>query len=109
MLVIAQVLGHLLVQRGLEHRPGQLLEQTVRARQRQALILRPADQLDSGQRLRRGPLRLLIATSFSVAVISRHLPRQPTGRRVRPETPFAGQSLTTDDANTNDHELRLWY
>ena len=52
VLLIAQVLGHLLVQRGLEHRLGQLLEQPVRAGQRQTLLLRQPDQLGRGLLLR---------------------------------------------------------
>jgi hypothetical protein len=40
VLLIAQVLGHLLAQRGLEHRLGQLLEQPVRTSQRQTLAKR---------------------------------------------------------------------
>jgi hypothetical protein len=40
------VLGHLLVQRGLQDRFGQLLEQPVRPGQRQALFLGQPDQLD---------------------------------------------------------------
>jgi len=52
MLFIAQVLGHLLAQRGLDHRLRQLLEQTVPAGQRQALLLGQPDQLDRPLRLR---------------------------------------------------------
>ena len=40
MLVIAQVLGHLRGQRGLEHVLGQLVEQPVRANQFDSLFLR---------------------------------------------------------------------
>ena len=39
-------LGHLLIQRGLEHRFGQLFEQPVGPGQRQALFLGQSDQLD---------------------------------------------------------------
>jgi hypothetical protein len=46
VLLITQVLGHLLVQRGLQHRFRQLLEQPVRARQRQSLLPGHADQLN---------------------------------------------------------------
>jgi len=45
VLVMAQVLGQLLVQRRLQHRLGQLLEQPIRAGQRQALLPGPPHQL----------------------------------------------------------------
>jgi hypothetical protein len=45
VLVIAQVLGHLRVQRGLQHILGQLVEQPVRADQLNALFLRLSQQL----------------------------------------------------------------
>ena len=45
VLVMAQVLGQLLVQRRLQHRLGQLLEQPIRAGQRQAPLPGPGHQL----------------------------------------------------------------
>jgi hypothetical protein len=45
VLVIAQVLGHLRGQRGLEHVLGQLVEQPVRADQFDSLFLRLRQQL----------------------------------------------------------------
>ena len=43
VLFVAEVLGHLLVQRGLQDRLGQLLEQPIRTGQRQALFLGQPD------------------------------------------------------------------
>jgi len=45
VLVIAQVLGHLRIQRGLEHVLGQLVEQPIRANQFDSLFLRLRQQL----------------------------------------------------------------
>ena len=45
MLLITQVAGHLLVQRGLDHGLGQLLQQPVRASQRQAPLAGQPHQL----------------------------------------------------------------
>jgi hypothetical protein len=45
MLFITEVLGHFLIERSLEHRLGQLLEQPVRPGQRQALFLSQSNQL----------------------------------------------------------------
>lgn len=45
VFVIAQVLGHLRIQRGFEHVLGQLVEQAVRADQLDALFLRLRQQL----------------------------------------------------------------
>ena len=47
VFVIAQVLGHLRIQRGLEHVLGQLVEQAVRADQLDTLFLRLRKQLRS--------------------------------------------------------------
>ncbi len=47
MFLIAQVLGHLLGQRPLEHRLGHLAQQTVRAEQLDPFGLRPGKQLIS--------------------------------------------------------------
>ena len=46
VLLMTQVLGHLLIERGLKHRFGQLLEQAIRSGQRQALFLGQPNQLD---------------------------------------------------------------
>jgi hypothetical protein len=78
VLLIAQVLGHLLVQRGLQHRLGQLLEQPVRAGQRQALFLRQPDQLSRGLLLGRCSAFFFV-TSFSV-VVTRRQPFPPSSR-----------------------------
>jgi len=48
MFLVSEVLGHLLAERGLQDRLGRLLEQPVRAGQRQALLLGQPDQLDGG-------------------------------------------------------------
>ena len=60
VLLIAEVLGHLLAQRRLDHRLRELLEQPVRAGQRQALLLGHPDQLDRGLLLSRLLGRLLL-------------------------------------------------
>jgi hypothetical protein len=51
VLLMAQVLGHLLVQRRLQHVLGELLEQPIRPGQRQPLLLREPDQLPGGDLL----------------------------------------------------------
>jgi hypothetical protein len=48
VFLIAQVLGHLLVQGGLDDGLGQLLQQPVRAGQRQALLTGQPYQLSRG-------------------------------------------------------------
>jgi hypothetical protein len=48
VLLITEVLGHLLVQRGLEHRLGQLFEQLVGQSARQLLLLGQAHELGGG-------------------------------------------------------------
>ena len=79
VLLVPEVLGHLLVQRGLQHGLGELLQQPVRAGQRQALLLGQPDQL-----LRRASPPPTArpssssATSSSVAVIT--APSPPTSR-----------------------------
>jgi len=99
--LIAQVLGHLLLQRGLEHRLGQLLEQPLRAGQRQALFPRQPHQLGRGPPLSRLPGQLsFVPTSFSAALIA--APSPPSNaQRVRPEAPLDPQSRlnTISDAN----------
>ena len=45
MLLIAEVLAHLLVKRGLEHALGQLAQQPARADQLDVLLLRLLQQL----------------------------------------------------------------
>ena len=55
----AEVLGHLLVQRGLQHGPGELLQQAVRAGQVESLLLGAADHLQRELPLDRGRARLL--------------------------------------------------
>ncbi len=59
VLVMTEMLGHLLIQRRLQHRLGQLPEQPVRAGQRHALLPGPGHQL-LGQLLLRGRLRLVL-------------------------------------------------
>ena len=59
VLVMPEVLGHLLVQRGLQDRLGQLLEQPIRAGQRHTLLPGAGHQLLSQLLLRR-ELRLAL-------------------------------------------------
>jgi hypothetical protein len=59
VLVMTEMPGHLLIQRRLQHRLGQLLQQPVRASQRHALLPGPGHQL-LGQLLLRGRLRLVL-------------------------------------------------
>ena len=66
---MAQVLGQLLVQRGLDHYLGQLLQQPVRPGQGQPLLPRLPDQL-LGRRLLGRRFRLLLLTVSSVSVIT---------------------------------------
>ena len=56
---MSQVLGQLLVQRGLDHYLGQLLQQPVRPGQGQTLLPGPPDQL-FGRRLLGRRFRLLL-------------------------------------------------
>lgn len=64
VFLIAEVLGHLLIERGFEHRLGQLFEQPVGPGQRQALLLRQPDQLDRSLLLRGLLNRLLLGHIF---------------------------------------------
>jgi len=59
VLVMTEMLGHLLIQRRLQHRLGQLLQQPIRAGQRHALLPGPGHQL-LGQLLLRSRLRLVL-------------------------------------------------
>jgi transposase InsO family protein len=77
------VLGHRLLQRGLEHRLGQLHEQPIRTRQRQTLVLGQAHQV-------RGLLLGRLLGSFPVRCHTRQcrghrrtLPASTRGGRVR--------------------------
>lgn len=89
VLFVAEVLGHLLVQHGLQDRLGQLLEQPVRARQRQPLFLGGSDQLDGGFRLR-GRLGPLLTSGLIVQCRGHHgtLLTRHNAWQVRPETPL---------------------
>jgi len=76
VLVMPEVLGHLLVERGLQDRLGQLLEQPIRPGQGQALLPSSTDistaaccPADPGT----GSSFFVMSSS---AVIERHLPRQ---------------------------------
>jgi len=59
VLFVTEVFDHLLVQRGLDDRLGELFEQPIRARQRQAPFLGKPDQPDRGPLLS-GLLRCLL-------------------------------------------------
>ncbi|KDE96751.1 hypothetical protein Y900_029350 [Mycolicibacterium aromaticivorans JS19b1 = JCM 16368] len=63
VFLIAEVLGHLLIERGLEDRLGQLLEQPVGPGQRQALLLGQSDQFD----------RSLLAFGLLSRLLLRHI------------------------------------
>jgi hypothetical protein len=65
VLLIAQVLSELIIQGGHQDRPGQLLQQSVRPSQRQALPLHTAYQLLS-RRLLSGRLRLLLPRGHAI-------------------------------------------
>jgi hypothetical protein len=95
VLLMPQVLGDLLIQRRLQHRFGQLLQQPVRAGQGQALLPGPAHQLP-GRRLFGGRFRLLLARSHIVQCRGHHgtFPAGPFKPGViGPETPLDPQSL----------------
>ena len=64
VFLMTQVLSHLLVQRRLQHRPGELLEQPVRAGQGQTLLPGQPDQLPSCSLLR-GGVRFLLRGHIS--------------------------------------------
>ena len=107
VLVMAQVLGHLLVQRGLQHRLGELLQQPVRAGQGQALLLGQPDQLPGRNLLSRGLRLLLLRSHRSVSWSSRHLPRRACAQRVGPETPLDPQSLLKRRGLTSEAKVRV--
>ena len=79
VLLIAEMLGHLLAQRGLDHRLGQLLEQPVRAGQRQALLLGQPDQLGRSLLLSRQLRRLPLGHIVQCCSHHLHLPRRAVG------------------------------
>ena len=89
VLLMAEVIGHLLVQRCLQHTLGELLQQPVRARQGQALLPGQPDQLIRGQLLR-GGTSLLLRHNLQC----RHHGTFPADlhQRVGPETPLSRQS-----------------
>ncbi len=77
---VAEMLGELLIQRRLENRLGQLLQQPVRARQRQALLFRLADQLSSRLQLSRLRRQLLLL-GHGLQCRGHHRCLQPTSRQ----------------------------
>jgi hypothetical protein len=86
MLLIAQVLGQLLVQSSLERRFRQLLEQLIRARQGQALLLRHPHQLGRSLLVSRFLNRLLPGHAIQCRGHHGTFPAEQRSR-VRPETP----------------------
>jgi hypothetical protein len=80
MLLVAEMLGELLVQRCLQHRLGQLLQQPVRARQRQTLLLGLTHQLSRSLQLRRLSSRLLLLAHL-IKCRGHHRPFPPASRR----------------------------
>ena len=76
VLGMTQMLGHLLVQRRLQHAIGELLQQPVRARQRQALLFGEPDQLPGRNVLAEGSGFFLAVMLLSVVVIT--APSPPT-------------------------------
>jgi hypothetical protein len=72
---MAEVPGELLVQRRLQHRLGQQLQQAVRTGQRQTLLLGLPDQLPSSLKLR-GLALVASASSVAVITVPSHLPPQ---------------------------------
>ena len=95
VLLMAQVLGHLLVQRGLQHALGELLEQPVRTGQGQALLLGQPDQLLGRQLLSRG-LWLLLRTHNIQCRHHGTFPAELTAQRVGPETPLDPAATTPE-------------
>ena len=94
VLLMAQVLGHLLVQRRLQHRLGQLLQQPVRARSATGPAPGPAAPAPPPPAAPpSAPASASSSSHHPVSRSSRHLSRQATRLSViGPETPLRGQS-----------------
>jgi hypothetical protein len=92
VLLITEVLGHLLVQRGLEHRLGQLFEQPIRPGQRQALFLGQPHQLDRGLLLSGLLSRLLLGHAIQCrhhgTFLAEHRSACQAGNTVKSTVPF---------------------
>jgi len=97
VLLMPEMLGHLRVQRRLQHRLGQLLKQPVRAGQGQPLLLGLRHHGGRQLLLRRPrfPSLLLACRLWTHDVQCHHSPcpsRRAHARRVGPETPLRRQS-----------------
>jgi len=92
MLLIAQVLGHLHIESGLEHRLGQLLEQPIRSGQRQAPLLGQPHQLGRSLLLGRYLSRLLFCHAIQCRHHGTFLAEHPSacqaGNTVKPTVPL---------------------
>ena len=84
VLLMPEVLGHLLVQRGLQDRFGQLLEQTIRPGQGQALLPSSAHHLHR---------RLLLRRSRNRWLLLRHV--QQCRHRTAPSPPTRRPSVSS--------------
>jgi len=102
VLVVAQVLAHLLVQGGLDHRLGQGLQQPVRAGQRHAALASQLHQLPRGVQLGRRRRPLLVFLRWWLhdhQCLGHHDPLRPVhAEPIRPVTPFARQSPASRNA-----------
>jgi hypothetical protein len=96
VLLMPEVLGHLLVERGLEHGLGEQLQQAVRAGQRHprafASATIAAAAACSGDSSRAGFDSLLRGLTRSDVITHSAHPAGPRARRVEPETPILEQS-----------------
>ena len=92
VLLMAEMLGHLLVQRRLQHRLGQLLQQPVRAGQRQALLPGRATSSSAAFSSAVGSGFFFFVTPSSVAVITAPLPPSRQAQRDR-----AGNTVRSTD------------
>ena len=99
VLVVAEVLGHLLLEGGLDHRLGERLEQPVRAGQ----LLTPGPGCRPAPAPRHAPPPAGVSVFFAAFLKRAHAhqclghlhdPSRRTPQRVGPVTPFVGQSRT---------------
>jgi len=95
VLLVPEMLGQLLVQRGLEHVLREQLQQPVRPGQGKALLVGQPDQLGRRRGLRGSVIILVLLRTHNVQCRSHHgtFPATHHARRVRPETPLDPQSL----------------
>jgi hypothetical protein len=97
VFLIAEVLGHLFIERGLEHRLGQLFEQPIRPGQRQALFLSQPNQLDRGlllsRPLSRPLLRHIIQCRHHGTFLAEHRSACQAANTVKPSPVCHGASL----------------